>query len=447
MLKDVARIFSTAGFECFLVGGAVRDMIAGFPTTDYDLATDARPEEVMKLFPRVVPTGIKHGTVTVLTHGLEMEVTTFRAESDYSDGRHPDRVFFSGNIQEDLSRRDFTMNALAVDLATSKLIDLHGGLRDIRHRTIRAIGDPSERFAEDGLRLLRACRFSSQLEFTVEPGTRDAMLRCREHIQNISAERIQDELVKTLSSREPSRALFLMDETGLLGLILPELESGKGVEQKGIHQFDVLAHSIYSCDGAPQDRIEIRLAALLHDIGKPKARAVGPDGMVSFHRHEEYSAEMAGAILRRLRFSNAVEERVCRLIRHHMFNYEENWNDSAVRRFVARVGLDSIDDLFLLRRADTYGAVGHFVDDRRLAAFRKHIDSVMAQESALSLSDLVINGNDLAQIGIPRGPIMGRVLGEILETVLDDPSMNRRDVLLDVARRFYERHVKELEPR
>ncbi len=447
ILKEFGRVFAVHGFKCHLVGGAVRDLVAGRPTTDYDFATDARPDEVMRLFARVIPTGIKHGTVTVLFHGIEMEVTTYRADGTYSDSRHPDSVRFTSSIDEDLQRRDFTINSMAVDLSTFALLDPNGGRADLKARLIRAIGDPVQRFSEDGLRLIRACRFAAQLQFTVDTKTKEGMGVCRERIDRVSAERIQDELTKILATDRPSIAFFLMDETGILERVLPELCEGKGIEQKGLHNFDVLAHSLYSCDGAPRDRLELRLAALLHDIGKPRARAIGPDGAPTFYGHEVISESMARKILKRLRFSNAVESRVCHLIRHHMFHYEDGWTDSAIRRFVARVGLDAIEDLFLLRRADTYGAAGKYVDDVRLAEFRHHIDRTLRGDHALSLRDLAVSGEDLAALGVPRGPVMGALLKQLLETVLDDPVLNERAKLLEIAERLYHSTLKNLEKR
>jgi len=442
-LRDVGTIFQSKGFLSYLVGGAVRDMIMGLPLTDYDLATNAEPDDVMSMFRRVIPTGIKHGTVTVFHHGIKLEVTTFRTDGRYSDSRHPDGVAFTPSIEEDLKRRDFTINALAVNLVSGELLDLHNGRRDLKLRLIRAIGNPVERFTEDGLRLLRACRFAAQLEFEVEQETLGAMAECAANIEHVSAERIQEELVKILSAARPSIAFLVMDDGGLLRRVLPELANGKGIEQKGIHKFDVFTHSLLACDGAPRDRLDLRLAALFHDLGKPSCLAYDAQGYPTFYNHEEVSERMTRDILRRLRFSNAVEESVCRLVRNHMFHYEENWSDAAIRRFVARVGRENIEDLFLLRRADTYGAAGHFVDDRNLADFSARIHRVLDEESALTLKDLAVNGNDLHEkVGIPKGPLMGVVLEELLSSVLDDPQLNAPDRLLDIARKFYALHVK-----
>lgn len=445
ILKEVGKLFRENGFESYLVGGAVRNRVAGLPGSDFDLATNARPEEVMKIFRRVIPTGIKHGTVTVLFKGQKIEVTTFRSEGSYSDARHPDSVAFIGSIEEDLARRDFTMNALAVNLTNGELLDPHDGRRDVRSRIIRAIGDPTERFNEDGLRLMRACRFAAQLDFSIDDETLAGMRASAERIESVSAERIQDELVKILATKQPSRAFQLMDSSGLLALLFPELEQCKGVEQKGIHEFDVFKHSLLACDGAPADRLDLRLAALFHDLGKPVTYALDKNGMPTFYRHEEESERLTRSILKRLRFSNAIEARVCHLVRQHMFHYEEGWSDSAVRRFLVRVGKENVPDLFLLRRADTFGAAGRYVDDRSLADFSAHIQRVLADESVLTIKDLAVDGNILeSEAGIPKGPLMGTVLNELLSSVLDDPSLNTRESLVAIARNFHENHLKKL---
>lgn len=445
-LRSVARVFSAAGHHVYLVGGAVRNMVLGIPPKDYDLATDARPETVMQLFRRAIPTGIRHGTVTILVDGEAMEVTTFRVEGTYSDGRRPDSVSFSPSLTEDLKRRDFTINAMALDLESGELMDPHGGRTDATHRIIRAIGDPLERFTEDGLRPLRACRFASQLEFTVEPSTVEGMRRSSGRLRSVAPERVKDELSKMLAARLPSTGLVLMGDTGILTVLLPELDRCRGVEQKGRHSFDVFTHSVLACDGAPPDNLCVRLAALLHDIGKPQTLRVLPNGERTFHQHEAVAATMAEDILRRLRFPTNVLKRVSHLIRHHMFNYTESWSDSAVRRFIARVGLEHVDDLFLLRRADQYAMRGQALPSRNLESFRRRIDGVLEAEQALSIRDLAVNGHDLsAEVGVPKGPAMGKVLGFLLEAVLEDPSLNRREKLLELGKNFYETRLAPTE--
>ncbi|HUX49780.1 MAG TPA: polynucleotide adenylyltransferase, partial [Spirochaetia bacterium] len=284
-LRDFAKVFQQAGFQCYLVGGALRNIAMRRPHTDWDIATDATPEQVGSIFQRVIPTGARHGTVTVHFRKLQIEVTTFRIESDYSDSRHPDSVTFTRDIHEDLKRRDFTMNAMALNLHDGAFVDPHNGLMDIKGSIIRAIGVPDERFSEDGLRILRAVRFAAQLDFAVDDDTRRAMTGSLARLSSVSPERIRDELSKTLQSPHPSIGLNLAQETGVLKSILPELDACVGVEQAtapralifafsgptradSAPSFDVFKHSILACDGAPADVLELRMAALLHDIGK-----------------------------------------------------------------------------------------------------------------------------------------------------------------------------------
>ncbi|MEI6388368.1 MAG: CCA tRNA nucleotidyltransferase [Spirochaetota bacterium] len=431
-LLDFARVFREAGHSLFFVGGAIRDSLLGRRASDFDAATDARPEEVVALFRRVIPTGIKHGTVTVLWKGQEIETTTFRAEAGYSDGRHPDQVRFGVGIEEDLARRDFTINAMAYEPFDRRIVDPHGGAADLRAQLIRAVGEASERFDEDGLRVLRAARFASQLGFAIEASTLAAMALRRERVESLSPERIRDELSKILLSPNPSRGLRILEETGILAAILPELVEGRGVEQKGSHLFDVLDHSLLALDAA-KGGLELRLAALFHDLGKPRAKAIGADGVPTFHRHEEISATMTEAVLRRLRYPNATIDTAVHLVAQHMFNYDDSWSDGAVRRFVARVGRESLEGLYALRRADASGMAGVETDGRNLGALRTRVEDLLASDSTLGLKDLAIGGKELADIGVPRGPVMGRMLAELLEAVLDDPGLNNPERLLEIA--------------
>ncbi|MFP4562491.1 MAG: CCA tRNA nucleotidyltransferase [Spirochaetia bacterium] len=441
ILHDFSNAFHDSGHECYLVGGAVRNMIAGFEVTDYDFATDALPEEVMKLFKRVIPTGIKHGTVTVLFRHHKFEVTTYRTEGTYSDGRRPDTIEYLPSIEEDLKRRDFSINSLALNLHTGELLDLHGGREDIKNGLIRAIGTPDERFKEDPLRIMRACRFAAQLDFSIEEHTFDAAARLSDRIRSVSAERIRDEFEKILLSDIPSKGIHSMDRTGILDIIIPEMSEGKGVLQKGFHDFDVFTHSLYSCDSAPKDLI-VRLAALFHDIGKPRAISYDEEGIPSFHRHEQLSAAMTRRILDRLKFPRSVERTVIHLIEQHMFHYQDQWSDSAVRRFVSRVGKESIGRLFQLRIADAEGMSERRMHPYKLDELKVRVDEVITKDNAFTVKDLAVDGNDLARdAGVPKGPEMGVVLDFLLESVLDDPELNTREKLIDIARRYYESHV------
>ena len=439
LLKEIATIFTAGGKKAYLVGGAVRDMVRGKKAEDWDLATDATPEDVTRLFKRVIPTGIKHGTVTILYKGQSIETTTFRTESDYSDGRRPDSISYAATIEEDLSRRDFTMNAIAVELPSGRIVDPFGGVADIKRKLIRCVGVPSERFNEDGLRPLRAARFAAQLEFALDEATLAAIPGALNKTAMVAAERIRDEIDKILRTPTPSIGFSVMEKTGLLALILPEIAQCRGVEQKGNHRFDVLDHLLVACDKAPMDRPVVRLAALLHDIGKPAVEAYDETGVRTFYRHEEISAGMTEDIMLRFRYPTALIKAVAHLVATHMFHYEESWTDAAVRRFLVRLGPENLDDAFALRRADTWATFGVEPSPAALLPFRNRIEQILAESKALTLKDLAIGGNDLAGIGIAKGPRMGIILNQLLETVLDDPAMNEKNALLTIAKRLEER--------
>ena len=431
-IRQFAARFTEAGFSLYIVGGAVRDHLLGRPVSDYDFATDAQPRQVIKLFKRVIPTGIKHGTVTVLFRGSPHEVTTFRTDGTYRDNRHPDTVSFVSSLEEDLSRRDFTINALAVHAIDGTLVDLHGGVRDLKGSIIRAIGVPVQRFEEDALRILRACRFASQLSFSIDATTMEAMCETSFRLAAVSGERVRSELMKMLESDRPSVGLHAMERCGALAVLLPELAAGRNVSQKGNHRLDVLDHGIASCDAAPRSKVLVRLAALLHDIGKPMVKAQGSDGEATFHQHEAVSEQLAKNILTRLKFSLDERSFVLNLVRNHMFHYTDAWTDGAVRRFVNKVGVEAIDDLFALRRADREATQGvTHIDD--LVAFKKRIAQVLAASDAMTVKDLKIDGHDLARMGIPKGPRMGMILEMLLQTVLDDPSQNEVGTLTRIA--------------
>ena len=446
VVRDLGVQFSGAGFSAYLVGGAVRNLILKEKPSDFDIATDATPEKIKTIFRRVVPTGIKHGTVTVFFKGHQFEITTFRSEGIYSDARRPDSVCFVSDLEEDLKRRDFTINAIAVDTSNSLVTDPHDGQTDLKKRIIRAVGDPNERFSEDGLRLLRACRFACQLEFSIEDTTLRAMVECAGNIEHVSAERIRDEINKILTSNTPSIGFLAMDAAGLLNRILPELTAGRGVLQRGVHEFDVMLHSLYSCDGAPKANIEVRLAALLHDIGKPEAQQETEDEVTVFYQHERLSAEAAGDILTRLKYPNTLRKEVLHLIRNHMFSYEPGWTDAAVRRFLKRVGPSHVNNLFALRMADGFGMRRKSASGIGLNQLRERIDSVIEKNNAIAIGDLKVNGDDLAEFaGVPKGPEMGKVLDLLLESVIDDPKLNEREALLTIAQRFYTSYLEKKE--
>lgn len=424
-----------SGHRAVVVGGPVRDLLLGRLPPDWDVATSATPDEVARVFPETRPTGVRHGTLTVLEGGLAIEVTTFREECGYSDRRRPDRVAFTGELAADLARRDFTINAIASDRA-GRLYDPFGGVWDLLRGRLRAVGDPGARFAEDALRMLRAVRLSAQLRLRIDPATRRALAARAPLLAAVSAERIRDELSKAILSDRPAYALETMRQTGLLAVFAPELLEGVGVAQNEYHRYTVWEHALVALDHSPPD-LGLRLAALLHDVGKPRCLSTGPDGRRHFFGHERVGAEMARSLLRRLRFDNQLVARVTGLVADHMaLHVHPGMGDAAVRRLLARVGQHRVDDLVALRIADrlasgTRGqAPGPGLDDL-LAAF----DRVRREDAALKLSDLAIGGDEVMRAtGLRPGRDVGRILRALLDEVLEDPGRNRAEYLRRRAR-------------
>ncbi|MEL3907034.1 MAG: HD domain-containing protein [Treponema sp.] len=441
LLKEISGYFRDAGFSVYLVGGAVRDSLLKKDASDWDIATDAQPADVMRLFRRTIPTGISHGTVTIIYKQRHIECTTFRTESDYADGRHPETIAYTASIEADLSRRDFTMNAVAVSLPDGFITDPFNGRADIHAGRIRTVGNPLDRFLEDGLRPVRAVRFAAQLGFTVDEATLAAIPQALHVTAKISIERFRDELNKMLVCPSPLTGLRLMESSGILQLFLPELAECRGVEQKGYHRFDVLDHSFLVCNACPAgaEHLHIRLAGLFHDIGKPAVRKQAEDGTYTFYRHEAVSEKLIRRIMKRLKYANSEIEKTAHLVAQHMFHYEPGWTDAAIRRFIVRVGKEHIDDLFALRHADTFGLAGSPLEPAFLAEFAGRIHSILQAAGAYSLKDLAVNGKDLMEAGIPAGRMLGLILNDLLETVLEDPAQNTRERLLSIAAALHER--------
>ena len=457
ILKKMNEIFVQHGYKAYLVGGAVRDMLMGKEPHDWDVTTDATPEQVMSIFRKVIPTGIAHGTVTVHFMKNEIEVTTFRTESDYSDGRHPDKVEYTGNIEEDLSRRDFTINAIASYLGDGTITDPFHGRDDIKRKIIRTVGNPLERFSEDGLRPVRAVRFSAQLGFEIERETLKAISEPEilKKTSGISLERFRDELLKLMKAEKPSAGLKLMEESGILDIFIPEFKKCRGCIQgdfRGYHQFDVLDHLFYACDGAPASKQNVRLAALFHDIGKPDVKRVIPTpqgDQFTFYNHEAKSQQITKEILFRLKFSNAEIANICHLVVNHMFNYTQDWTDAAVRRFLAKIQAENLEDLYDLRLADIYGMNNAPVrgqDSRTIALLNELKDRISKEtekNSVLSLKQLAVNGKDLMKNGISAGKDLGFVLNQLLETVMEDPSQNEKEQLIKIALNIYKKRTEK----
>lgn len=471
-LCKVNEIFSSHGHKAYLVGGAVRDTLLGKSMHDWDLATDATPQQVMQMFKRVIPTGIAHGTVTIHIFGHEIETTTFRTEAGYSDGRHPDSVTYASTIEEDLSRRDFTMNAIAADLSSGILIDPFGGQKDIADKVIRTVGKPRERFDEDGLRPVRAIRFAGQLGFAIDEQTFGSLSDkdVLQKVSGISIERFRDEFSKMLLTKKPSVSLRLLEQTGIMDIFIPEFKSCRNCTQadiRGYHEFDVADHLLYSADGAVCNAVPgaladatsdddstlllLRLTAFFHDIGKPCSRTVekytDPKtneiyDIIHFHGHEKKGAELTHRILTHLRYPNAIVDKVTHLVLEHMFYYESVWSDAAVRRFIVRIGKENLTALYSVRIADIYGmhntpVVAGSPTMNNLLELDTRIFEVSKASTAFSLKDLAVDGKDLIAAGIPSGQILGAILKELLETVLDSPEMNERQKLLILAKNIY----------
>jgi tRNA nucleotidyltransferase (CCA-adding enzyme) len=419
------------GHDAYVVGGSVRDALLGREAQDWDLASDARPDRLLAVFPGAVYEN-QFGTVAVREGGTLHEVTSFRTDHDYADFRRPHRVEFGDDVRLDLARRDFTANAIAwghdAGAEASELIDPYHGVADIERRVLRAVGDPGARFGEDALRMVRAVRLAAVLQFSIEPATLAAIRECASLAAHVSGERVSAELEKLLSAARPSTGLRLMAATGLLEVLLPELAAQRGIPQNKIPGEDLLDHTLGSVDAAPADRPVVRLAALLHDIGKPSTVDDGP-----FRGHEVVGAELAGALLGRLHTPRAVVDRIVHLVRQHMFTYEPNWSDAGIRRFIQRVGVEAIDDLFALRRADNVGS-GVPADAHGLAELSDRVDAQIAASVVLDRSRLAIHGDELmAELGIPAGPRLGRILDDLLERVIAEPKLNDRASLLLLA--------------
>ncbi len=424
---EVSNKLEQNNFSSYLVGGSIRDILMNNQVSDYDLATNAVPEDLKKIFPNAILFGEKFGTIMLVISNKRIEITTLRSESEYNDNRHPAKVSFIDDINEDLKRRDFTINALAFDLINSKLIDIFGGKEDLRHKIIRAVGDPDERFKEDALRLLRAVRFSLKLDFVVEENTYNSIKKNASLIEYISKERIRDELMKIILEENSSKGIEILRDTELLKYIIPELLVCVGVEQNKFHSLDVYDHLLLSMDKADK---RVKLVALLHDIGKPQTK----DGE-HFFGHERVGSDIARRILTRLHFPKNDINLISKLIELHLFHYEENWSDSAVRRFLRKVEDDNtLELLFLLREADENGNPISSYDFDNLAQLKDRINKIKNQDRYLSLKDLNISGDDLIKLGYNRDKSLGDTLKFLLDVIIEDPSMNNKEKLLSLAK-------------
>lgn len=462
-VQKIIEQLNDAGFEAYAVGGCVRDLLLNKEPADWDVTTNAQPDEIQKLFPKNFYNN-RFGTVTVLIQSAEpvlkeIEVTTYRVDVNYSDQRHPDQVKFTANLKEDLARRDFTINAMAlagtpgVEAAADSvivddllIIDPFGGLRDLNAKLVRAVGDPAARFKEDALRLLRAVRFASQLDFEIEPGTMNAIKNTRPSIAAVSQERIRDELIKIIMSRQPETGFNLLLSTGLLATILPELSEGVGLPQNLHHKFTVFEHNIKSLQYAAEYDypLHVRLATLLHDVGKPRTRRP-KDNDFTFYGHDVVGARLSEKIMARLRFSNELIAQVINLVRHHMFYYDiDKVTEAGARRLLRRVGgPENFADLIKVRIAERKGSGVPKAEPYRLRHLQFLVEK--ATQEPITVSRLAINGNDLIkELKLKPGPQIGGILNALLAEVLDDPTKNNREHLLKRAIELQNKNPDEL---
>lgn len=443
-VRDACRLLNRHRKQAFVVGGGIRDLVLGMQPQDWDLATDARPREVERIFGgagfRVVPTGVKYGTVTVYMNDLPLEITTFRVESNYSDFRRPSQVNFVADVKADLGRRDFTINALAYDPLRYHLCDPYHGMRDLIKEIIRAVGDAEERFSEDPLRMLRAVRFAAELGFSIDEKTKHAIIRNAELLNRISAERIRDELNRLLLAPHFQRGLEYLLEFGLLFVIFPELKEGWLFSQyHPSHRYTVLAHTMEAMRYTPPI-LKVRLAVLLHDVAKPRCFSRGDDGRGHFYGHALAGAEMAEQIMRRLHYSKRLIRDVVVLVREHMLALE--MGPAAQRRLVARVGKELLPHLLSVRRADILAhslkQVVRSLDEYDV--FIGRLEKTLAEKIPLVMRDLAVSGRDIMEAtALPPGPLVGKILRELWEEVLEDPHCNSREYLLERAKRILER--------
>lgn len=449
-VRAAVAILEQAGFEAYLVGGCVRDLLIGRTPQDWDITTNAKPEQIQELFPKSFYEN-NFGTVSVVTGSEDpklrtIEITPFRLEGKYSDKRHPDEVRFAKTLEEDLARRDFTVNAIAMKLEGCAIIDPFFGQKDLEAKLIRAVGDPYERFEEDALRIMRAVRFASELGFQIEDKTKEA-LRDRAHLLRVIAkERIRDEFSKMLMAPHPSSGLELAHELGILKLFLPEIEEGWGVGQNKHHVFTVWEHNLRSLDHAAKEKwtLIIRVSALFHDIGKPRSkRGEGPDS--TFYGHEIIGAKMTAQALSRLRYSAEFTEKVAKLVRYHLFYYNvDEVSESSVRRLINRVGPEDMEDLIRVRICDRIGSGVPKAEPYKLRHFRFLVEKL--QRDPISVKMLKISGDKIKELtGLPQSIKVGLILHALMDEVLDDPAKNDPEYLEKRAAELNSSSDKELE--
>ena len=423
------------GYDAYAVGGCVRDSILNRKPEDWDITTSAKPEQVKRIFRRTVDTGIEHGTVTVLIGKDGFEVTTYRVDGLYEDGRHPKEVTFTSRLEEDLKRRDFTINAMAYN-DDERLVDAFGGMRDLNYHLIRCVGDPKERFSEDALRILRAVRFSAQLAFPIEPETAEAIKSLAPNLEKISAERIQAELVKLLVSDHPERIQDAC-ELGITKVVLPEWDDMVGVKQNTPHhKYDVAAHTVHALQNVKNDKV-LRLTMLFHDMGKPVMKTTDENGRDHFKGHAIASEQIAKTVMKRLKFDNDTIRKVTKLVAYHDYRMEPT--GANVRRAMHEIGVELFPYYLAVRLADTKAQSSY---ERRgklenIIQIRELYRNALRNKECVTLKDLAVTGTDLINLGIAPGKKLGTILNELLDMVIEDPAWNQKGKLCDyVKERF-----------
>ena len=433
-VNKIIGVLQEAGFEAYAVGGCIRDSLLGRTPNDWDITTSAKPMEVKALFSYTIDTGIQHGTVTILLDREGFEVTTYRIDGEYEDGRHPKEVSFTGSLEEDLKRRDFTINALAYN-ETAGLIDIFEGQKDLMDGIIRCVGNAEERFTEDALRMLRAIRFSAQLGYRIEENTLAAIHKLAGNLEKISAERIQTELLKLMVSPHPDY-LRTAYECGVTKVFFPEFDLAMETPQNHPHHcYNVGEHILHSLLEVPADKV-LRLTMLLHDIAKPQCLTVDEKGITHFHGHEEMGAEMSRVILRRLRMDNDTTDKVCRLVRFHDYGNGVAPDRRIVRRAVNKIGEDLFDDFILVKKADLLAQSMYLREEKlsNLAAWDACYREIREAEECVSLRTLAVNGKDLIAAGLQPGRELGNILKQLLDEVLETPEKNEKDYLISRAK-------------
>ena len=440
-VKYIIETLEQNGYEAYAVGGCVRDSILGREPNDWDITTSADPYEVKKLFSHTIDTGLQHGTVTIMLEHVGYEVTTYRIDGDYEDSRHPKEVTFTKSLEEDLKRRDFTVNAMAYN-DRDGLIDLFHGMDDIQKKVIRCVGNAEERFTEDALRIMRAVRFSAQFGYEIELETKKAIVKLAPNLKNISAERIREELIKLLVSEHPEY-IRIAYETGITAQILPELDVCMETKQNTPHHmYTVGEHIIHSLTNVPGDKV-LRLAMLMHDIGKPYCITTDEAGRDHFKGHAEKSAEMAAVIMHRLKFDNDTLNRVKRLAKYHdwAISLSPPIKKATVRSMISRIGEDLFPDLFTIGDADLLAQSDYFKAEKeeKQQLLKEMYREIMEQGDCLSIKNLAVSGNDLIGHGMKPGKELGQVLQKMLEDVLKHPSSNNKEYLLNHLNKYVER--------